>query len=398
MLRPGLFTSFRPLLDPPEYNCAVKIGCRLGNPVLLPSSHKVHLKGLNGLRAIAALAVVVMHTSIGLESFGLHWNRFVNELGVFAVTIFFSLSGFLITYLLLLEKDDRGDVNVKDFYIRRILRIWPLYFLYLSICVLVILATKTQTLPGSLPFYLLLTANIPFIWNRPPALHLVAHYWSLGVEEQFYLFWPWVARKEKLGRIIGVFLALFFGLKIAASAYLAYSGHSTPYRVLDVTRFDCMAIGGIGAVWFHKRSPAFWKICTSLAAQVVAWGGLAALAFNKFHIHPIVDDEIVSALTVVLIVNLSSNPRTIINLEWRLPNYLGKISYGIYVIHPLVIFGMQRWCGAWIGQFPPTFRYVLVYGGVMALTIGLAASSYESYEKRFLNLKERFSTVKSSSG
>jgi peptidoglycan/LPS O-acetylase OafA/YrhL len=262
----------------------------------------------------------------------------------------------------------------------------------------VISATKTQPLPGSLPYYLLLTANIPFIWNRTPALRLVAHYWSLGVEEQFYMCWPWVARKEKLDRLIGVFLLLFFGLKIATRVYWAYSGHNTPYRALDVTRFDCMAIGGIGAVWFHRRRPAFRKICTSLVAQVVAWGGLVALAFNQFHIHAIIDDEIVSVLTVVLIVNVSSNPRTIVNLEWRLSNYLGKISYGIYVIHPLVIFGMQRWCGVWICQLAPTLRYVLAYGGVMALTIALAGSSYEFYEKRFLNLKERFSTVKSSSG
>ena len=58
----------------------------------------------------------------------------------------------------------------------------------------------------------------------------MGHYWSLGVEEQFYLFWPWVARKEKLEKIIGVFIVLFFGVKIAARAYLAYSGHNTPYR------------------------------------------------------------------------------------------------------------------------------------------------------------------------
>ncbi len=69
-------------------------------------------------------------------------------------------------------------------------------------------------------------------------------------------------------------------------------------------------------------------------AQVLAWLGLVALAFNQFHILPIIDNEIVAALTVVLIVNVSSNPRTMVNLEWSLPNYLGKISYGIYVIHP----------------------------------------------------------------
>ena len=91
---------------------------------------------------------------------------------MFGVTIFFSLSGFLITYLLLLEKDGRGDVSVKEFYSRRILRIWPLYFLYLSICVFVISPTKAQPLPGSLPYYLFLTANIPYIWIRTPPLGL----------------------------------------------------------------------------------------------------------------------------------------------------------------------------------------------------------------------------------
>jgi len=225
----------------------------------------------------------------------------------------------------------------------------------------------------------------------------VGHYWSLGVEEQFYLFWPWVARQEKLERILEVFIILFFGLKIASRAYGAYSGHNTPYAAFYVTRFDCMAIGGMGAVWFHRNSTAFWKICTSLAAQIIAWGALIALTFNEFHILSIIDHEILSALTVVLIVNVSSNPRTLVNLEWSVLNYLGKVSYGTYVIHPLVIFGMQRWCGVWMSHLAPALRYVLIYGGVMALTIGLAASSYQFYEKRFLYLKERFSTVKSSS-
>ena len=89
-----------------------------------------------------------------------------------------------------------------------------------------------------------------------------------------------------------------------------------------------MAIGGIGAVSFSRHSPAFWKICTSLVAQVLAWGGLVALAFNQFHILPIIDNEIVAALTVVLIVNVSSNPRTMVNLEWSLPNYWGKYPTG----------------------------------------------------------------------
>jgi peptidoglycan/LPS O-acetylase OafA/YrhL len=130
-----------------------------------------------------------------------------------------------------------------------------------------LVGTKTQSLPGSLPYYLLLAANVPY--SRSHTLHLLGHYWSLGVEEQFYLFWPWVVRRQKLAKIFGVLIFLFLLFKFAARAYWIYSGHNTPYAALDVTRFDCMAIGGLGAVWFHKREAMFSRFCSSIVTQAV---------------------------------------------------------------------------------------------------------------------------------
>ncbi|MBL0234347.1 MAG: acyltransferase [Chitinophagaceae bacterium] len=128
---------------------------------------KVHLRGLNGIRAIASLAVVISHIALNFENFGFSPSHGLDLAG-FGVSMFFSLSGFLITYLLMIEKSDFGDVSIKDFYIRRILRIWPLYFFYLIVCILVIILTQPQELRGNITYYILLSGNMPFILGSSP--------------------------------------------------------------------------------------------------------------------------------------------------------------------------------------------------------------------------------------
>src|SRR6478735_4462608 len=96
---------------------------------------KIHLKGLNGIRAIAALAVVFSHLGLSQLDFGIPTKNSIDLAG-YGVSIFFSLSGFLITYLLLIEKERFGDIQIRQFYVRRILRIWPLYYFYLLITLL----------------------------------------------------------------------------------------------------------------------------------------------------------------------------------------------------------------------------------------------------------------------
>src|SRR5436189_6466393 len=97
----------------------------------------IHLKGLNGIRTIAALSVVLSHTFKRFHEFGLKQSNGW-DFAIFGVTMFFTLSGFLITFLLLKEKETFSDINIKSFYVRRILRIWPLYYLYLIIVLAVL--------------------------------------------------------------------------------------------------------------------------------------------------------------------------------------------------------------------------------------------------------------------
>jgi peptidoglycan/LPS O-acetylase OafA/YrhL len=307
--------------------------------------------------------------------------------------MFFALSGFLITYLLLLEKE-QGGVDVRNFYVRRLLRIWPLYYAYLAASLLVIWFTEPGELPGSLVYYVILAANVPMILDT--ALPHLIHYWSLGVEEQFYLFWPWVVRSAKrVLAAITVFAVAFLLLKIFARVVEVSEGLAWPYLALYITRFECMAIGAVGAVLFRRNHQRFMSIAQSMGAQVVAWGVVAATALNSFHIASVVDHDIVAVVTVVIIVNVAANPRSLVNLERRVPDAIGRISYGIYVIHPLLIFLIGKGMGPYVSEWGTLAKLCFVYAGLPAVTVLVAFASYELFERRFLNFKTRFSTIKS---
>jgi len=356
-----------------------------------------HLKGLNGLRAIAALAVVVSHMLVlGASLFGFQENKRGLDLGGFGVSIFFSLSGFLITYLLLKEKEKFKTINIKAFYIRRILRIWPLYYFYLAISVITILVLNLDHLPGSLWYYIFLCANVPFIIGTE--LPLVGHYWSLGVEEQFYLFWPWVIKRSKnLLRFLLIFIGTIVVLKLGCRILYAKTGLLWPYNVIHVTRFECMAIGALGAVLYFQQHPLFRRLVFHPATQVIAWLAIGLMMLNLFHVASIIDNDIVAGITVILIMNVAMNEKTFIGLDHRLFNFLGKISYGIYIYHPLVIFFLHQWIG---DQFPGLSlpaRYLVAFSMVLAGTVLIAWASYEFFEKKFLRVKEKFALVPSSS-
>jgi len=165
----------------------------------------LYFSGLNGLRAIAALSVVFSHASCDFILFGLdpiYFSKYADgspklfNMAAYGVTIFFTLSGFLITYLLL-EENKKQPINIRNFYIRRILRIWPLYYTYLIIAIITMLITGYDVEGKAVLFYVFLMANVPFFLGIGDGLKLIGHYGSLGVEEQFYSFWPWVVKKSK---------------------------------------------------------------------------------------------------------------------------------------------------------------------------------------------------------
>ncbi len=360
----------------------------------------VYLPGLNGIRAIAALAVVLSHTSFELASFGLNnhiWDRDTTgkpmglRLAAHGVTMFFTLSGFLISYLALKEKEV-SRLQVKAFYIRRLLRIWPLYYLYFFVCLAVIFAFHLPYPASSIPFYIFLAANIPFILGK--TLPLLGHYWSLGVEEQFYLFFPQLAKISNrmfLRVAIGgtAFLLLLRGIFLFLRIRYQIS---LPHLALSVTRFHIMLMGVIAAILYYQGNEKFIRICTHRVTQMLAWLVVVSLAINRFYV-PAVDTEVVALVTVCLILGQVTKRNNIINLENKVCDFIGKISYGIYIIHPLLTFGLAR-CLPPLQPDQP-LNYLLVYAAVLALTLTMAYLSYNFYEKRFLKMKSRFAVIKS---
>ncbi|MBN8633867.1 MAG: acyltransferase [Anaerolineae bacterium] len=318
-----------------------------------------YFPGLNGLRVYAAFSVIGFHAGPGLL------KPFLLD-GRDAVTLFFVLSGFLITYILLNEQGSTGTINLRRFYWRRTLRIFPVYYVgYLFGTVLVPLAFGHSTCPPIALFGLAtFTTNLfPFELG----FGAMWHYWSLGVEEQFYLFWsPLLKRFNVIAVIIGVFvvkLVLFF---------LVTDPHGQV--VLDNTRFECMAIGGLAAWMVYTRHSALQLIYS----RVFQWTAVAIIG-----LFAVVDQSIAgwvfSVPAAILIVNVATNPKALLVrvLEWRPLRTLGDWTYSAYIYHYPLQFALK--------SVVPS-AYMLPVLAISAFAF--AGLSYRWFEKPLLGLKD----------
>lgn len=353
------------------------------------ASAGLYLPGLNGIRAIASLAVLVAHMNDRLVLRDISPTGPIN-LGRFAVSIFFALSGFLITYLLILEKDKTGTVAIAKFYIRRILRIWPLYFTYIAVA---IICNYFWDLENPLSGILITLFFIPnFTFLAPTAPSNLHHYWSLGVEEQFYLFWPMLMRLAKNAGIgIGGFLIAFLLLKIGLR--YAVGGFSTAYTFIFMTRFDCMAIGGLGA-WFMWRgiSDSIKTIIFHPIAQTLTWLGIVVISFEFVTVPTLIAHQVIALLTVLLILNLTGNPKPLLNLEGKIWSFLGNTSFGLYVWHPAILYIVAEY--TLDISLPLPIRVIAYFLVAIGLSILISYLSLRFLERPFLKLKDRFAMVK----
>jgi peptidoglycan/LPS O-acetylase OafA/YrhL len=365
---------------------------------------KIHFPGLNGVRFIAALLVIVDHTELFKSYLGIPtlWeNSYSAYLGAFGVSIFFVLSGFLITYLLL-EEQTEGPIRVKHFYLRRILRIWPLYYLIVILGFFIVphidflqVPTYSAEMGDYLGRFLLfagLAANVAFVYF--PTVAFANILWSVAVEEQFYLFWPHVVKiKQKLLGVMGLLLLLYLALKFFAGEL----DHKFEELVIR-TRFSSMIIGGIGAyLVFTKHS--LIKYAYARITQVTLFLLFALLLLNYIDFKSIefLQEELLSLVVCGLILNIATNPQSIVKLEHPVLNYFGKISYGLYVYHlfavVLVLKGLHTLLP--IREWSPWIFYPLTLGSILLLTTGISHLSYRYFESYFLRKKARFSTVMS---
>ncbi|OCX54044.1 hypothetical protein BEL04_07150 [Mucilaginibacter sp. PPCGB 2223] len=358
----------------------------------------IYFPGLNGLRAISAIAVVIFHVSLNAKAFNLNSSYLVKLengyplgafLGSYGVSIFFALSGFLITYLLQAEKQ-KQEIDIKKFYLRRILRIWPLYYLYLFISILVINYWGLGINFTALLLYIFYAANLPFALGL--SLPLLYHYWSLGIEEQFYIFWPWL--NKKINSLIKICIALIIVLLVVKLlVHFAYQ-NSLADRILHYARFQCLIIGALGSLLYKQDNLLLLRIMDNKVSQLICWGIMFLAAVNRFHIATVIDDEIISVVALCLIIGQINVKNRIINLDTPIFNFLGQISYGIYVIHPVLIFLLAK-CLSDLPISQP-YKYCQAYLGVLVGTIGISYLSFTYFEKYFLKLKEKFAVVRSS--
>jgi len=368
---------------------------------------KIYFPNLNGLRFLAAFSVVISHVEMVKMVFGedhIWHTRPIKMLGHLGVILFLALSGLLITYLLYAEKKHTKKISVRNFYVRRIVRIWPLYFtlIILGLFILPDIPFLDVPTPASnlvaqdawwsmALLYLLILPNIAV--KAYPAVAFIGHTWSIGVEEQFYLIWPWLVKLNKhvlnlLIAVIVIYLIVLWG----SQYYVHMHPESRPMKIFHevwlTTCIDCMAIGGIFAwIYFHKKH----NILNFLYHPIINIGTVV-LTISMVAVgirFPILHHEIYAFLFSIIILNFATNPQPYFNLENKVFNYLGKISYGIYMYHVLCIVIAYKLVIMILGQHNNILLYILSY----ILTVIFAAISYELMESKFIKLKHGFSSI-----
>ncbi len=322
----------------------------------------------------------------------------IASLGQQGVELFFVLSGFLITYLLMAEQESRGAISIRGFMLRRALRILPLYYLIVLIAfVAAPLLVQAGVSPhlGSTEFaiewpvpvrdywptlglFLAILPNIAFVLYQQ--VLFAGQCWSIGVEEQFYLLWPWLLRVAKPRRLVGLLLAVIAvkALMLLAAMQLHSAAMEHGQRIgaavrllrfVKSLRFEDMAVGALGAYClFHYRDMTLKSLVNPLTRWLAIPTAIGVLIRgNEF------PWLLAPVLYAMILIVVSAGNSKVLNLENPLFNYLGRISYGLYMYHPIaIVVSLAMWhrlLGAHWGS--PSSNAVL-FASSAAITIALA--------------------------
>jgi peptidoglycan/LPS O-acetylase OafA/YrhL len=359
--------------------------------------HRFYQPELDGLRFYAFLGVFVYHTLPEQPAFyrSLHlplpslWAA-VAKSGASGVDLFFALSAFLITSLLLRERLQTGGISLRLFYLRRILRIWPLYFTVLAVAVVLAHTVPGQSLPWYyLVGYLLFVGNwINAVFGHP--LSVCGPLWTVSIEEQFYLVWPVLMKMlGRQGMIVAAVVT--FLLAILSQIGVALAGLSGSYVYYgSISRSGSLALGILLAL-FADRLPRLTPGMRGLLLAVGITGWIAASSWLIDQPGPVDRRAVLGRLVVsvgaVFIVYACLHSRSqLVRNDWVVR--LGKISYGLYMLHFLGLLFM-------LDLLHPRWGWKLLATKALglALTVLLAWASYRWVESPFLRWKDRFATV-----
>jgi len=318
------------------------------------------------------------------------WSDSLSSLlpiGHFGVVIFFVLSGFLITKLLLEEPLNKPLIlSCKEFYIRRSLRIFPIYYLFLAF--IYYFNVEDINAAGIMPWLYLTNIHI---FNQNSWIGSHSHLWTLAIEEQFYLIWPFVILFLR-SRIKILLISLIFIIFTAIlSRIILYLGDfsSLQIKIFSLTVFDFFAFGSlisIGCIYFkeklrHLISPLLFFGITLYYGSYYLMSDIAFSIISQFSL------SLISASFIIFAIYSKNNSKNNF-LHNKVTIDLGKISYGIYLYHNIII---AHWLtiAEFIGLNPSNAIYNKIVFLIM-FTIILAKISYRFIEKPFLQLKDNF--------
>jgi peptidoglycan/LPS O-acetylase OafA/YrhL len=350
-------------------------------PELSLPFNKSHLPALDGIRAVAVFLVIFYHFGVPRVP------------GAHGVMIFFVLSGFLITWLLIKENEKNDTISLSGFYKRRTLRIFPAFYAYWLLLISYLLITRKPVLwphAWSAFFY---TSNYYNAINGDPSNGL-SHTWSLAIEEQFYLLWPlgFLLLRRNLARA-ATFLVMLIGVVWIYRAILCFGFNVDQdyiYAAFD-TRLDELMVGCLVAVLIRNGSlSSFWRAVTAhtLLPLVTIALLLASIFIGNAYVYRYrdvfgfaVEPPLIAVLLVQLIV-LSSKPLWSWS-EWRVLKFLGRISYSLYLYHQVAL--------SLVKKALSSYPMILQLLAAVSITIIVAAISYYVIERPFLKLKKRAS-------
>ncbi|OQX68208.1 MAG: hypothetical protein B6A08_11230 [Sorangiineae bacterium NIC37A_2] len=355
----------------------------------MSSASPGRLPGLDGLRALAVLLVVFFHQ----ELLGIGW---------IGVQIFFVLSGFLITRILVQSKELPLRAYLVEFYGRRSLRIFPLYFGVLgAFALLAALGMEAQGVREGLPFAATYTYNF---WHASDAFvhsKLISHFWSLCVEEQFYLIWPFFiffcrpsALRAALLSIVflGPLVRLGLHALIETPSLGAFEDTEVALYVLTPSHVDAFALGALFSLYPLGGKPGALLGCFAILAASgallaprvpdgpLSFGSLGfplGLAPGYGYIWAYSLLNLCAALTIDCVVHRRLLPGL---FESRVMSYIGKISYGVYVFH----YPLQSFIRKALPNAPVALGLVVQ----VTLTLLVASLSFYLWETPFLRKKD----------
>jgi peptidoglycan/LPS O-acetylase OafA/YrhL len=339
-------------------------------------------KELDGVRAIAVLMVIFFHFFFDLNLHPLLTK--VANFGRTGVSLFFVLSGFLITRILVATKESPGYFS--SFYVRRALRIFPLYYLFLTLIFIILpLISGKPFPPFSLQMYnwtYLQNFALAFRWEHVSPRHL----WSLSVEEHFYLFWPLLIYLLSVGKIVLASISIIVMAFVVKYFMIEYD-YAAYY--FTFARIDELAMGALLAILEIKNKLIERNANKLLLISVI----LAIPTFALMTIFTDIDNTIIQIVKYNLlaftfmsmigyVISLRETGLVKRFLRTKPMVFSGKISYGIYIYHPL--------CIAAVWDVFPKMNLVMLFVIAVGFTFLVASASYYLFELNFLKLKRFF--------